>query len=384
MLKGASDEDARRYRFGAVFIDAVLKSGRDLDLDAALERKSAGLPLLHYVWPTTRYALSLLLTGRSLRRFGPPLIIDAHDVLSAYLAGRLFPKTRQVLTIHTIGGWVSAGFIQLRPHLRGTWVERFFRYVEKAAVRRANAVVFPSRGAAELFELAYPGILAGKDMQVINPGLDVTAIDQVPADRTPIEPYGIGDRHLILCVAAHVREKGLDVLLNAVAGLPKKMRGGIAVVIVGSGPLTADLESQIQAKSLGGTVHLIDRVPDVISLMKAADLFVLPSLATVFDVVFMEAMACRLPVLTTRLSGNVEIFGEDCAVLVPPGDVKAISDALAKLLDDASMRDSLAAAARRRLQARFTLAGMLEDYASLYESLSAPTHSTHQAEYQAK
>lgn len=369
LLKAARNGGASGHRFAAVFVDTVLRSIDDLAACDASDRKTAGLPLVRYAWPTAQYALRLRRTAGSLRRGGQPLIVDAHDVLSAYLARRLLPGTPQVLTIHTIGDWVSAGFLQLRPHLRASPAERFFRHLEKDAVRRADVIVFPSAGAERLFADAYPGILAGQDVRVINAGLDIEAIERAPADRSALEPYAIGERRLLLCVAAHVREKGLDVIIDAVAGLPPAVRDGIAVVIAGRGPLTAELQSRARASGVHCTVHFIDRVPDVIGLMKAADIFLLPSRAAVFDVVFLEAMAARLPVITTSVGGNPEMFGDDTALLVPPEDAVALRDTIVRLLDDDALRRSLAEAAYRRLQERFTLTRMLEGYISAYESL---------------
>jgi glycosyltransferase involved in cell wall biosynthesis len=65
------------------------------------------------------------------------------------------------------------------------------------------------------------------------------------------------------------------------------------------------------------------------------------------------------------------MFGEDAAVLVPPEDPLAVRDAIVRLLENAPLRRSLAATARRRLQERFTLSKMLEGYVSVYQSLTA-------------
>ena len=371
LLKAATESPPGGHRFGAVFIDRILRSSDDLDPQQARDRRFAGLPPARYIWPAARFAARLRLAARGLRRDGRTLVVDAHDVPSAFIARRLLPGTPLVLTVHTIGGWVPAGFLQLRPHLRGSRTELLLRRVETSAVRRADIVVFPSAGAIRLFEDAYPGVLAGKDVRIVNTGLDIETIDRVPAGCTGLEELPIGGGSLVLCVAAHFAEKGLDVLIDAVGALPAETRAEIAVVVAGRGPLSEELESRIREKGLSGTIHLVGRVPDVIALMKAADIFVLPSRATVFDVVFLEAMAARLPVITTRLEGNLEMFGEDAALLVPPDDPLALRDAIVRLLENPPLRRSLAEAARRRLEQQFTLPKMLDAYVSIYESLAA-------------
>jgi glycosyltransferase involved in cell wall biosynthesis len=80
----------------------------------------------------------------------------------------------------------------------------------------------------------------------------------------------------------------------------------------------------------------------------AADLFVLPSLYEGYGVVFAEALAHGLPVIAYDVGPVPGLVGEEAGLLVPPGDVGALSDALDLLLKDPASRDLMSAAARRR------------------------------------
>lgn len=371
LLKAAAQARSRGYEMTAVFIDATLRTIDDLNAHSGRDRQFAGLPLVHYLWPTARYILRLWRTSVELRRAGRPLIVDAHDIPSAYLTRRVLPRARQVLTIHTIGDWVTSGFVQLRPQLQGTKTERLFRGLERSAVGQADVVVFPSRGAAALFGEAYRGLLEGKDVRVINAGLDQQAITAAAPDCSLLDHLSVGGRRLLLCVASHVREKGIDVLIEALGSLPEAGRREMAVVIVGRGPLTDDLRAMARARGLEGTLHFLSRVPDVAALMKAADIFVMTPRQSVFDVVFLEALAAGLPVIATRVGGIPEIFDDGSALLVPPEDPQAVASAIEELLKDEPKRESLAEAASRRLQEKFTLERMLEGYLAVYDSLAA-------------
>jgi glycosyltransferase involved in cell wall biosynthesis len=80
----------------------------------------------------------------------------------------------------------------------------------------------------------------------------------------------------------------------------------------------------------------------------ASDLFVLPSRYEGYGVVYAEALAHGLPVIACDVGPVPELVGEGAALLVPPGDVEALSGTLDLLLKDAALRDRMSAAARRR------------------------------------
>jgi D-inositol-3-phosphate glycosyltransferase len=359
------------YTLTAVFVDKVVRSMGDLDTSGGVEpqRGLAGLPLIRYFVPSAKYAWCLRRTSCSLGTSGP-VIVHAHDVMSAYLARRVLPSLPQILTIHTIGSWVTQGFLLHRPHLRGSPVERFFRHVERAAVRQAETVVFTSKGAAGLFDADCPGILSKKGVRIVYTGVDAQEIDATPADPGLLHRYGIEGKRLLLSVAPHVREKGLHTLIEAIASLPPTIRGSVAVLIVGRGPATKELTSLIQERGLAETVKfVVEWIPDVIPLMKVADMFVLAPIKTVFDLVFLEAMAARVPIITTAVGGNVELFDDQSAILLPPDDPISLRDAIMRLLADEALRTSLAENAYRRVLKNFTLSKMLEGYLSLYGEL---------------
>jgi glycosyltransferase involved in cell wall biosynthesis len=249
-------------------------------------------------------------------------------------------------------------------------VEKLLRHFETSAVENAEVVTFTSRGAVELFDTDYPGILRKKDVRVIHAGVDVEGIASIPADRGLLRQYGVEGKRLLLSVGPHVPEKGLDVLIEAIAALPFVVRNSLKVLLVGRGPSTEELISLINERDLRDTVRLLAWVPDVIPLMKVADVFVLTPLRTVFDLVFLEAMAAKVPVITTAVGGNLELFDDQSAILLPPSNAAALRDAILKLLDDEVTKTSLAQNAYRRVLKNFTLSKMLEDYQSVYGEFS--------------
>jgi glycosyltransferase involved in cell wall biosynthesis len=108
---------------------------------------------------------------------------------------------------------------------------------------------------------------------------------------------------------------------------------------------------------------------DVPRLLAGADLFVLPSLDDAFPTVLLEAMAAELPVVATHVGGIPEIVDSaDVGVLVPPGDVAALADAIEALLRDEERRRRIAAAGRRRVAQEFSTERWTERLMTLYRS----------------
>jgi glycosyltransferase involved in cell wall biosynthesis len=93
---------------------------------------------------------------------------------------------------------------------------------------------------------------------------------------------------------------------------------------------------------------------EILELYRGADLFVLPTTADCFSNASIEAMACGLPVITTPVGGIGDIVVDDeCGLLIPPGDGRALATALRRLATDGDLRARLGAAARRRAVTHF-------------------------------
>lgn len=144
----------------------------------------------------------------------------------------------------------------------------------------------------------------------------------------------------------------------------------LRLVLVGDGPLRVQAEAILSEYGVRQAAWLPGEREDIPDILRAMDLFVLPSSAEGISNTVLEAMASGLPVVATAVGGNPELVQEgECGALVPPGDPAALADVLAAYVRDPERLRSHGEAARVRAETQFSLAGMLERYARLYDTL---------------
>lgn len=163
--------------------------------------------------------------------------------------------------------------------------------------------------------------------------------------------------------------KGGEVFLQA-AKLISAQRPEVSFVIAGSGTLGADLRVLSAKMGLASRVRFIGFVDPVAPVQRALDVVVIPSLSEAFGLSAIEALALRVPVVASRAGGLPEIIVDgETGLLVPPGDPRAIADAVYRVLDDPELGRRMAAAGAQLVQERYTLDRMVAGYLSVYESI---------------
>lgn len=141
---------------------------------------------------------------------------------------------------------------------------------------------------------------------------------------------GAADRPLVLAVGRLHPQKGFDTLVTAATRWTRRSPPPL-VAIAGDGPSRAVLDGMIAASR--APVRLLGRRDDVADLLAAAAVVVLPSVWEARPLVAQEALRAGRPLVATAVGGVPELV-RDAAVLVPPADTDALSDAVTRLLDD--------------------------------------------------
>lgn len=149
----------------------------------------------------------------------------------------------------------------------------------------------------------------------------------------------------IIAVGRLSREKGIDLLLEAVAQARHHCTVLLELAIIGEGEDLGALQAQAARLGLSALVRFAGRVQDVPQQLLSADVFILPSRWEGFPNAMIEAMSLGLPVIAARCRGGVEdILGGDeaqCALGFPPEDVAALAACIVRIAGDASLRQQL-------------------------------------------
>ncbi len=290
-------------------------------------------------------------------------IVHVHlpNMLAALAVTRIGPLPKVVLHWHC--DVVGKGLL---AHLT--------RPIERAMLRRADKVICTSQAYADASLTLRP--FAAK-VSVVPIGVaDVPVRLDNPSTLQHMLPpelrQHVDGRPLVLAVGRLVPYKGFSVLIDAAA----RMTTDAAVVIVGGGPLEAELRGQIASADPGRRVLLAGCVDD--STLKAlqglATVFCMPSVerSEAFGVAIVEAMAYGLPVVATQIRGSgvpwVNLDGES-GINVQPRDPLELARSLDHLLQDPSLRQRLAQGARSRFEALFTLQRSIDATLYLYAQL---------------
>lgn len=222
--------------------------------------------------------------------------------------------------------------------------------------RQAAHVVANSRGLAEL-ALRSAGTVP---IPIIANGVDTACFH-------PRETSDHDGPVRLLTVGRLVRQKGLDVLLEALALLPPTTAWQLT--IAGEGPLRAELAAQAQRLGFGDRVRFtgwMHREQELPQLMRHSDVFVMPSRNEGMSNALLEAMASGLPVAATRICGSDELVTDDeTGFLVEPEDPVGLAAILARLTADLPLCRRLGAASRERVVREYSWRAVAERYAAL-------------------
>jgi glycosyltransferase involved in cell wall biosynthesis len=174
----------------------------------------------------------------------------------------------------------------------------------------------------------------------------------------------------VLCVGRLAPEKGVDVLVRAIAAVP-----GVDAVVVGDGADRGALEALASELGVAGRLRFDGWVGGWTSRYQP-EVVVVPSRFEALSVVALEAMRGGLPVVATRVGGIPEVVVDSVTgLLVGPDDPGALAGAIGALLPDARRREAMGSAGRSRVAERFGLATMVAAYEDLYARIARPSPS---------
>lgn len=341
----ASGQKARGYAVGVVSVIGLDQA--EPALHASL--RARGVETLPVELPARAYSRERGEYRAIFSRIRPD-IVHTHGYRSDVLAGGVAASLGipRVTTVHGFTG--------------GDWKNRIYEFLQLRAFRHFEAVVPVSRPLAR--KLEHRGV-PGRKLTVIANGFDATA--PLVSRQQARQILGLPPEAAVVgWVGRLSREKGLDVMLEALASLGPEYP---QLSVVGDGAQREHLQDQVQRLRLAGRVHWHGLVPDAATLYRAFDVFVLSSRTEGTPISVFEAMAAGVPIVATEVGGVPDVLRSSEAWLVPPDDPPRLAQAIAESLRDSTEAEMRARRARQRLDEVYGLESWIEEYDRLYRSI---------------
>ncbi len=344
--------DANRWRHAVVALDAVADEMRQRvqrrDVSYLSLDKPPGHLLPHYP-RVARLFRQLAPSIVHTRNLGP---LEA--AVPAWLAG-------VPVRVHGEHGW------DVNDVEGSNRRNRLLRRLYRPFVHRYVAL----SGQIEGYLRDAVGVPAAKISTICN-GVDVVRFQPAGTARPAPAgmPPGFGDGWVVGCVG---RLQAVKDQLTLVRAFARAAQGDgdtarrLRLLVVGDGPARAEIEAAVAELGLGGRVWLAGERSDIPALMRCFDLFCLPSLSEGISNTVLEAMATGLPVVATRVGGNAELVDDHVTGrLFMPRAVESLADLLLGYAADPALARRQGAAARTRVERRFSLKAMVRAYDALY------------------
>lgn len=355
-----------RERFEPLLVHGSLAPGEASLAELAAEEGAPELflPELQQPLDPRRDARALARLIGLMRAFRPD-VIHTHTAKAGFLgrAAALTLRPRPAI-VHTYHGHVLEGYF-------GRAKSGVYLRLERALARVSDSLIGVSEATVD--DLVRLGVAPRERFEVLRVGLDLAPLAEPDrgAGRALRADLGIEPGDVLAVFVGRLAPiKRLDLLLEALA-LARASAPGLRLAIAGDGEIRPALERQAAEAGIAGSVSFLGYRRELAPLFAAADLAVLSSDNEGTPVSLIEAAAAGLPAVATEVGGVAEAVGEDGALLVPAGDVRALAAALARIAADPELRARLGAAARRTALERFGAGRLLAETEALYRELAA-------------
>jgi glycosyltransferase involved in cell wall biosynthesis len=230
--------------------------------------------------------------------------------------------------------------------------------------RHIDAFIAVSRMIATM--LVEDGIAAER-IEVVHDGVNISAIDKIPAQDVHKAFWLPHGAPVIGNVAALVPHKGQKYLIDAAARVVREVPDA-RFVILGEGELRHALEQQVKSLGLERHVFLPGFQADVLALQKSFDIFVMSSITEGLGSSMLDALACGTPVVGTRAGGIPEAIEHNrTGLLVRPHHADDLATEIVRLLKNEALRTRLGAACRAHVKREFSVEKMVEGTLGVYE-----------------
>jgi len=297
-----------------------------------------------------------------VRREKPQVIVSVltHNNIMALLAGTLFRMPVIVCEHITLGEALKT---RGGKRILGLPVAPLV----KILYRIADKIIAVSEGIRD--NLVEEFSVSAEKIEIIHNPMDLKLITEL-MDMSPKHRFFEGRAPIVMAAGRLVAQKRFDILIEAFGMVLSEMDARL--IILGDGPEKGSLEKLAKDRGITDKVSFAGFQLNPYIFLSKATVFVLSSGYEGLPMVLLEAMACGAPVISSdcRSGPNEILDGGRCGLLVPVGDVKALSEAIVGLLKDKESREKLSRLGRERA-ADFSVDTIIKQYERvIYEALT--------------
>ena len=298
-----------------------------------------------------------------MREFKPDVVFCISS-MAGFVGSRAAHGLRKEIphlkVIYRIGGWT---FNDPWP----AWKKQLYLWLEKLSARWKDIIVL--NNTHDLEQAKKIGISPRQQLIRIYNGLDayLPFLEHETArgfldNRVPQSAQAKHYEWLVGTIANLYATKDIETLIDAATRTDETLR----FVVLGDGPLRRELEQAIIHHGLEDRFFLLGRIHQAWKYLPGFDVFVLSSVKEGFPWALLEAMAAHVPAVATRVGAVPEMIEDGISgLLCEPGDAKAITSAITRLVRESDLRKNIAVDAHQTVLNKFTLREMIAQYEKL-------------------
>ncbi len=334
VVSGNEGELTERLRNAGVDVVSILSLKRDIHIFSELR--------------AFRTLLSVM------RNFSPHIVHGNSSKAGALasLAGRICNVPRIIFTAH---GWA---FNEDRPW----WQKKIIVLFHWITIILSHKTICVSEALAQ--DIEHMPFVRNK-LIVVHNGIDPQPLLSRNDARAYLAPQ-IHASFWIGTIAELHPVKQIDVLIRAFVPIAK-MYADVALILIGGGEERKRLEELVRQEGLVSRIHFCGHVREASTYLSSLDIFVFPSRSEALGYALLEAGNASLPVVASKVGGIPEIItNHENGILVPPGNVSALTEALTLLIENDALRAKLGRALCERVTRVFSKEQMVRETLSIY------------------
>lgn len=288
-------------------------------------------------------------------------LIHSHGK-GAGLYGRLVARLTDRPSVHTFHGIHRDGY--------GRGTRGLYAALERTLGRWSQAVIALSDEQRE--EVVTLGFASADRCVVVPNGIDLAELDASARQPYARSAYGACPGELVVgCIARFDPVKRLDVLVDATAQVCRRFPN-VRLVLVGSGPLERPLRRRAARLGIERRVSFPGALPDAVRCYRGWDVYVTMSAREGLPYALLEAMGSSLPVVASDVPGHREVIRDGMTGVLVSAEPAAAAAAIARVLEDGTLRRELGVHARRTIERDFTVEWMVKRISEVYRRVARP------------